>query len=621
MGGRQSLWSELKSRHVVRAALAHIVFFWLLVQVADVVLPYIGVVDEPVRWAIVAGVALFPVTLLVAWFIEHPWHRHTSSRLAIDLAVILGIGVVTFTWVKNNLPQVIHDRTSIAVLPFDYSDDNPMGRTVSRALALEINSLLMKSRSIDVIGYESASSNLLRGLDIAGILDALQVEHILSGVISTASASSIEVHLHDANGAEIWSSQIDYDLEDLNAVQERIASEVQGRLGETGAGSSVAEVSAGRCPMPFDPNALERYYTARNLVELRTSSEESKAELQQAVDLYRGLIGDYPDFAEAHSGLAWAIFIQAGYDREGRDMDAMHQERRALAARAYELCDSLGEALVMMSNPADHPNPWINEEQNLALWIDMQGDATEALDRYTTHLAMTGRQIERVNVAERNYRLHPLSVRAMHHLMLAYQAEDRMDEAVALEKRAHDLGSNIPPYASNMVARNACQEDLECVLGNLPPPIKPFEEQLRTVYMEPSDEAGQERAIETAMQLLEMSGGMLLNWFNGSSCRYEHLEPLFYRLWDWHVENSDAFNAWWWPNTWKPHCSHIWEDPRFNEVLEQAGLVEYYRSKGWPDACRPDDEGDTIVCSLDVRREKRLAAALDVPVSGRKAMP
>ncbi|MDX1459683.1 MAG: hypothetical protein R3348_01335, partial [Xanthomonadales bacterium] len=443
-------------------------------------------------------------------------------------------------------------------------------------------------------------------------LDALQVEHVLSGAISTANASSINVRLHDAAGAEIWHSQIDYDLDDLNAAQERIASEVQGRLGEIGSGTSVAEVAAARCPMPSDPDALDRYYTARTLVEMRSSSEESKAELQQAVDLYRELIEDYPDFAEAHSGLAWAIHIQAGYDREGRDMDAMHKERRALAKRALALCDSLGEALVMVSNPADHPNPWINEEQNLALWLDMQADATEALERYTTHLAMTGRQIERVRLAEKNYRLHPLSPRATTVLMLALSAEGRMDEAAALEKRAHELGSNVPPYASQTAAQNACQKDLECVYENLPPPIKPFEAQLRTVYTTPADEAGQELAIETAMQLLEMSGGMLLNWFNGSACRFEHLEPLFYRLWDWHIENSEAWNAWWWPNTWKPHCSHIWEDPRFDKVLEQAHLVEYYRAKAWPDACRPNDNGEGFSCSKAILDEKRLAAGFPI---------
>lgn len=70
MSEQISFWAELRTRHVVRAAVAHLVFFWLLAQIAETVLPYIGVVDEPVRWAVVTGVALFPVTLIIAWFIE-----------------------------------------------------------------------------------------------------------------------------------------------------------------------------------------------------------------------------------------------------------------------------------------------------------------------------------------------------------------------------------------------------------------------------------------------------------------------------------------------------------------------------------------------------------------------
>ena len=84
MPGPGDIFAELQRRHVVRAAVAHVIVFWLLIQVADVVLPYVGIVDEPVRWALVAGVALFPVTLVVAWFFEHPWHKYTRSRVALD---------------------------------------------------------------------------------------------------------------------------------------------------------------------------------------------------------------------------------------------------------------------------------------------------------------------------------------------------------------------------------------------------------------------------------------------------------------------------------------------------------------------------------------------------------
>ena len=80
MSEQRSFWIELRDRHVIRAAIAHLVFFWLLAQIAETVLPYIGVVEEPVRWAVVAGVALFPVTVIIAWFFEHPWHK--SPRVA-----------------------------------------------------------------------------------------------------------------------------------------------------------------------------------------------------------------------------------------------------------------------------------------------------------------------------------------------------------------------------------------------------------------------------------------------------------------------------------------------------------------------------------------------------------
>ena len=91
MSEQKSFWTELRRRHVVRAALAHIVFFWLLAQIAETVLPYLGVIDEPVRWAIVAAVGLFPLTLIVAWFFEHPWHKFTSSRLSVDVIIIVVI--------------------------------------------------------------------------------------------------------------------------------------------------------------------------------------------------------------------------------------------------------------------------------------------------------------------------------------------------------------------------------------------------------------------------------------------------------------------------------------------------------------------------------------------------
>ncbi len=159
-----SLWDELRRRHVVRAAIGHAVFFWLLVQFADVLLPYFGISDNPVRWAVIAGIALFPLTIIIAWFFEHPWHRYTGRRVFVDLVIIAIIAVLAGTWVSRNLPEVTLNRTSIVVLPFSIQAGDSTGQTVARAMAYEVISLLMKTRSIDVIGYESATSPVLAGL-------------------------------------------------------------------------------------------------------------------------------------------------------------------------------------------------------------------------------------------------------------------------------------------------------------------------------------------------------------------------------------------------------------------------------------------------------------------------
>ncbi|MDX1460201.1 MAG: hypothetical protein R3348_04020 [Xanthomonadales bacterium] len=608
MGEKNSLWSELKSRHVVRAAVAHIVFFWLLVQVADVVLPYVGVVDQPVRWAIVAGVALFPVTLIIAWFIEHPWHQYTSSRIAIDLAVILGIGVVTFAWVKNNLPQVIHARTSIVVLPFDYSDEDPMGRTVSRALALEVNSLLMKSKSIDVVGYESASSSELEGMGVGEIIDTLKVEHVLAGAVRAANSSSVDLSLHDASGQEIWSAQLAYDVNDLNALQESIASEVQVRLGETGVGTDVHEVAATRCPMPTDPDALERYYTARHYTESRTDSEIAVRNLREAVDIYQSLIDEYPDFAEAYSGLAWTYVYQATYDptMRHRYAELKHQLAVKAAERALEHCPNLGEALVHVGNDAGHQNWLINAQQHWELWLDLQPGSTEAAEKLVQTLQQVGRLEDALQLAERNYRFNPLSTQAIKVLMLAYIFDRRFDEAIALQDRIRELGSDVLPWATIVKETHDCGTDVDCTIAALPAHEAHYADQLRIIWSVPEMPEQRSLAIEAAMDLVEISDGGMLNSMVFSSCKYDHLSDLFFPLWDRHVEVNNSGQGrwhWYWPNIWNQDCDDIWQDPRFPALLEEAGLVEYYRAKGWPDVCRP--EGDTFECSGAIWREKR----------------
>ena len=579
--------AELQRRHVIRAAVAHVIVFWLLLQVADVVLPYVGIVDEPVRWALIAGVALFPVTLIIAWFFEHPWQKFTRSRVVVDAIIILVVVITAGSWVLRNLPQVVHTRTSIVILPFEHSGD-PFEQSLSRALAFEVNSLLMKSKSIDVIGFASANSVALQGLGTMAVAERLKVQNILAGEISVVNSEMrVVLSLTNAMGKVFWNSVIEDGLDNLFDVQEKIATTIEARLGAGDDTVPVKTVAARRCWMPADPDALERHYTAKYYVELRNDSDVAVAQLREAIAIYEDLIEEYPEFAEAHSGLAWAIAYQYSYDPEFGDPE-WQTRIQPIAQEALRHCPTLGEAKHLVPNEFDHENDWIGEHQQLTAFIETEPHKTEYYQRLARHYRETGLNDRAIVVAERNYELNPLSVRAIKELAFAYMQEDRMDESSELFELQIELGSTSPNYAATF--SDECSDMLECVIEQSPM-FQPYAAQMRAMSAVPASNAERGASIDIAMALLAEEPDLWINLVNASACTFDHLTPAFFMSWDF-IQDKDAY--WYWPNVWNADCGNVWSAPEFPAFVEEQGLVEYWREAGWPAMCRP--EGDGVVC-------------------------
>ena len=65
-----SLFNELKRRNVFRVGIAYVIASWLLMQVADLVFPRIGLEDSVVTLVIaLLGIGFIP-TLIFAWAFE-----------------------------------------------------------------------------------------------------------------------------------------------------------------------------------------------------------------------------------------------------------------------------------------------------------------------------------------------------------------------------------------------------------------------------------------------------------------------------------------------------------------------------------------------------------------------
>ena len=70
MSSNPSFWSELKRRNVFRVALFYVVSAWLIIQVAETVLPLFEVPDGVLRGLIVLLALGFVPALVFAWAFE-----------------------------------------------------------------------------------------------------------------------------------------------------------------------------------------------------------------------------------------------------------------------------------------------------------------------------------------------------------------------------------------------------------------------------------------------------------------------------------------------------------------------------------------------------------------------
>jgi TolB-like protein len=250
-----SLLAELKRRNVIRMAGLYLVGAWLVLQVADILLP---VFDAP-DWVMKALVALLVLgivpTVVLSWVYEltpeglKREHEVDRSRAGaevggrrLDIAVVgilllIGALLIWRLWVGAEEPgatavrpapaAVVADK-SIAVLPFaDFSAGGDQG-WFADGLAEEIlNSL---ARTPDLLVSARTSSFKYKGsaLAIPEIAAELGVAHVLEGSVRSGGGRvRVTAQLiRAADGFHLWSQTYDRDVADVIAIQEDLARQI-----------------------------------------------------------------------------------------------------------------------------------------------------------------------------------------------------------------------------------------------------------------------------------------------------------------------------------------------------------------------------------------------------------
>ena len=259
-----TLLKELQRRNVIRVAGLYLVSAWLLVQVADVLLPTFEAPGWVLKSLVLVLAIGFLPALLFSWAFEltpeglkreHQVDRSTSvthqTARKLDVAVIVLLLCVggLLLWTRLRPPAAVvapavaaaasapasapdkHDAItdkSIAVLPFaDFSRGGDLA-WFADGLTEEILNALARTPDLAVSARTSSFKYKGSTLAIPQIARELGVAYVLEGSVrGDANRMRVTAQLIRAHdGFHLWSQTYDRDATDIISIQEDLAREI-----------------------------------------------------------------------------------------------------------------------------------------------------------------------------------------------------------------------------------------------------------------------------------------------------------------------------------------------------------------------------------------------------------
>jgi len=330
----------------------------------------------------------------------------------------------------NRIPTkpAVHERPSIAVLPFANMSGDKEQEYFSDGLAEEVIILLAQIPDLKVIARTSAFAFKGQNTDIRRIADALGVTSILEGSVRKAgSRIRVTAQLITANdGSHLWSQRFDRDMDDVFAVQDEIAQAIAEALQV----KLALRATKHKPSLPaYEAYLRYRYYQWGFTPE---SLQRARECLDQALALD-------PQFALPYVGLA-DIHIASAAVGGMASREAMPRAR-TLAQRALELDPDLPEAHAMLGIVAGHCDlDWKEAERRFRLAMEREPISCHLRQWFSNFFLLSiGRAAEAKGQMLRVLDEDPLS--QMWHCMLTnvLSSLGQYDEALATIKKAVEL--------------------------------------------------------------------------------------------------------------------------------------------------------------------------------------
>jgi TolB-like protein len=605
-------FAELKRRHIYRVAAGYAVLAWLLLQVVNNVAPILALPVWVARAFLLLLVIGLPVALFFAWMRELPSDisgpKPATSKFDYALmgALIVVIGLVSFqqlapsrttstqkeTGVEAAKAAAASPRTgiSLAVLPFGNLSSDPEQEFFSDGITEEITAALAKVPDLRVVGRTSAFEFKGQNRDLRAIGQALSATHLIEGSVRKAGDRvRITAQLISAtDGTHLWSENYDRELTDIFAIQEDIARAIATSLRMPLGLKPGENLVANR---DIDPELYQEYLRIR----AKQSTAVNNASRLEAIEGLQKLLTRAPDFPEAWAALSGLhfqvninrVFAALGYqpiEEARRDVALVYEQSEKAAREAIRLDEVHGVAYRSLAEIAYHRNNWAAAEDLFRKGLALDPYDPDFLAEYVAFLVRTGRVKQGLQVAQEVHALEPLTPAVNLLLAWAHLANNQPEAAIALlEGRAGigAFGESVLASAYAMTGRfDKAADSLLRIEGNF------YARILRT--------AGIEQLIRDAPQKARDPRALpplpeLLNFVHAYVGAGDRLLDVSERALE-----ADVFGEL--RYLFHPIYSPARQTERFKTLVRKAGLVDYWKARGWPDMCRPTT-GDDFECN------------------------
>ena len=235
-------------------------------------------------------------------------------------------------------------KPSLAVMPFANLSGDPDQDYFADGMVVEIVEALSRIRSIFVIASGSTLSFKGKGVSAPDAARRLGVRYVLEGSVrKAANRVRIGVQLIDAtDGAQIWTHRFEDTLEDVFALQDRVALSVAGQIEPT---VQQAEVRHAVARPTENMGSYDLYLRALALFR-----NFAKTDMLEAVELLDRAIALDPDFGPALSLAASCRYSIHGFGWSN-DPELMRRQGIALMHRALKVAGDDANVLASAAGP------------------------------------------------------------------------------------------------------------------------------------------------------------------------------------------------------------------------------------------------------------------------------